>query len=238
MEKVAISLSAMTSIWGWGGLRGPREVAKHESRIEWEKTVFEAAGVDTEVLQKYLSALFGIGSKYAAKEKIVACLMSFRKMVDAFEAGLAKPRQFSNATLTWTISGLLSSDLLTDEKREVLKDFLGNSMILKEIADVLNMRLAALCSWSWGSSVPIEQRLKIQGVYNIHMREDLLQAIFLQFIGIKWSVFFKEAFSHFRTAKGAWKSNREEIPSLAKKRLDYYLGDLDSSSSSPSSKSS
>ncbi len=117
----------------------------------------------------------------------------------------------------------MSSDLLSDEKRSVLRDFLRNETLLGELADVLNMRMADLDSWSWGSGgVPVEQRRKISGTYNIHMREDLLQAIFLQHIGVKWGVFFRGVFEHFR--RETWKKIQAEIPRSERNRLGFYLG--------------
>ena len=54
------------------------------------------------------------------------------------------------------------------------------------------------------------------------MHEDLLQAIFLQFIGAEWSVFFKTALGRFR--RQAWKSNFKQISRIERKRREYYLG--------------
>lgn len=42
-----------------------------------------------------------------------------------------------------------------------------NSVVLAEIADVLNMGLGALDSWSWCDEVKLLQTRKISGVYNI-----------------------------------------------------------------------
>jgi hypothetical protein len=104
-----------------------------------------------------------------------------------------------------------------------LKDFLSNDVILGEIGDVLSMRLSALDRWSWGDHVPLEQRRKLNGSYGIHMHEDVLQAIFLHYIGVKWSVFFKAAFRRIRK-QSAWKSYRAEIPKTDLRRRDYFLG--------------
>ena len=57
----------------------------------------------------------------------------------------------------------------------------------------------------------------------MYIEEDLLQAIFLQFIGVKFSVFFKQAFTEFSNFDGAWASLRK-IPPMAKKRREYFLG--------------
>lgn len=60
--------------------------------------------------------------------------------------------------------------------------------ILTELCDILNMRMAALDRWTWGPQVLVEQRRKINGEFSIHFDPDLLQAIFLHYIGVQWYV--------------------------------------------------
>ncbi|RKK93794.1 hypothetical protein BFJ71_g9367 [Fusarium oxysporum] len=202
--------------------------AKLQSRMDWEDTVFQAADIDTKALNSYLDHLFRSNNK--DKKTMANSLKILRRSVSDHEASISTPNQFTVGSLKWIIPGLHSSDLLSNEKREVLKDFESNDMILKEIADVLNMRINALESWTWNSEtpVPVSMEKKISGVFNIHMHEDLLQAIFLQYIGVKWSVFFKRAFKGFRDS-GAWKSERQDIPRNDQRRLGYYLGPLSDS---------
>ncbi|KAI1738815.1 hypothetical protein F4680DRAFT_159743 [Xylaria scruposa] len=195
---------------------------KREARQGWEKVVFEPAGVDERALKAYLSHLFGLQDE--GKPAKAKALEQLRDKLGKFENTLAAPGQLNNITLTWVINGLLASELLTDERREVLRDFLGNPTILAEVSDVLNMRLASLSTWSWGESVHLEQHRKITGVYDVRMHEDVLQAIFLHYIGVKWSVFLKGAFRQFRKFDGAWKSSKRSIPQLDQKRREYYLG--------------
>ncbi|KAI1747424.1 hypothetical protein F4782DRAFT_521322 [Xylaria castorea] len=195
---------------------------KREARQGWEKVVFEPAGVDGTALKAYLLHLFGLQD--GGKPAQAKALEQLRDKLGRFENTMAAPRQLNSTTLTWVIDGLLASDLLTDERREVLRDFLGNPTILAEVADVLNMRLASLSTWSWGESVTLQQQRKITGVYNVLMHEDVLQAIFLHYIGVKWSVVLKGAFREFRKFDGAWKSSRRSIPQLDQKRREYYLG--------------
>lgn len=187
-----------------------------ESRAEWEKAVFEPFATDEQVIGRYLSSLFG-------KKESSKALNALRKNLETFENQLAAPVQFDHGVLRWTIKGLLSSDLLTDDKRAVLKDFNNNPTILSEVADVLNMRMAALDTWSWGDGVPLEQRKKLNGTYGIFMHEELLQAIFLQYIGVKWSVFLKGRVKAFAGTE-AWASPRVELPLTDKKRREYFLG--------------
>ena len=200
------------------------EVRKLESRAEWEKSVFEPFVVNTSALRAYLAGLFGTDGG-TEKEDISKAFKALKVSVEQFEAEMAKPRQLSKETLKWTIKGLISSDLLSDEKCAVLNDFLSNAAVLSEIADVLNMRMAALHDWSWGEQVLVEQRRRINGTYGIHLHADLLQAILLQFIGVKWAVFFKRPLRTFFEATVAGKTSKT-LPNIDKKRREYYLGPL------------
>lgn len=201
--------------------------ARLKSKEEWEGKAFKPANVDIDSLNAYFESVFELSTPVANqddKDRWEA-IQSLRKAVRSFEVDLSRPDQLDHFSLGWTIRGLMASDLLTNEKREVLKDFLGNPVILSEIADVLNLRLAALDSWKWGpDGVPVEQRRKISGIFSVHMQEDILQAIFLQYIGVKWSVFFREAFVSYRQADGAWTPLYTDIPELDKRRLEYYIG--------------
>jgi hypothetical protein len=203
---------------------GFEEIASREqleSRAEWERSVFEPFNTDPQAIISYLKALFG---ETGSKTQAYNALKKLRDDVRSFEEILAGPEQFNVDVLQWVIKGLTASDLLTDEKHAVLKDFSNSRVILSEVADVLNMRMTALDTWTWGGDVPIEQRRTISGSHNIFMHEDLLQALFLHFIGVKWSVFFKEAFTAFSDFTGAWTSLQKDITELDQKRRDYFLG--------------
>ena len=197
-------------------LPGAKKLA---ARAEWEKNVFEPAQVDVQSLEAYLNRLFIEDNKEGA-----AAIRELRKKVESFESNLDNASQFNIYNLRTTIKGLQSSDLLSNEKREALRDFLSNDVILTEIADILNVRMAALDRWTWGDYVSLEQRRKLNGAFSIQFDADLLQAIFLHYIGNKFSVFFKSAFVGIHTHR-AWKSGHAEVPKKDRLRRSYFLGD-------------
>lgn len=193
-----------------------------EARERFETSVFTPANVNEGDIKQYLDDLFSDEEGSVGRNTSKA-LADLRESAQKFEVKLAQPNQFNINTVARSIKGLLKGDLFTGEKRTVLKDFQTNSTIRQEIADVLNMRMSALSTWSWGKDgVPIEQRRKLNGSFDIFMHEDLLQAIFLQFLGVQWSVFFKKEFGEFRY--DAWKSNFKQISRIERKRREYYLG--------------
>ncbi|CAD6446505.1 8684e763-baad-4724-804e-1bb95811db89 [Sclerotinia trifoliorum] len=196
-------------------------VARTEGRANWEKLVFEPFETDRTAIKSYLSSLFGLDGK---NEQAKKALDALRKQVAAFGNDLSSLGQFNPAVLRWTINGLISSGLLSDEKRAALKDFLASPVILAEVADVLNMRLASIDTWEWNTDLAVEQRRHLNGTHHMFIDEDLLEAIFLQYIGVKWSVFFKKAFTDFSNFDGAWLKLNKPIPFIDLTKRDYYIG--------------
>lgn len=191
--------------------------ARLEAKQNWEKHVFEAASVDTLAIRQFLDQLF---EKKAERKALDA----IRQSVTNVESMLTTPQQFTSYTLKWTIKGLLSSDLLDNEKRQVLRDFQSNEVILTELADVLNMRMAALETWTWGEEVPVEARRQMNGRYNIYMHEDLLQAIFLQYIGVQWSVHLKQILRNFQSDKDVSEYGIQRRTPIEEQRWEWYTG--------------
>jgi hypothetical protein len=105
-------------------------VARDASRAEWEELVFEPYQTDEAAIAEYLRKLFGKNGK---NKQAVKALEALRKEVEAFEIHLSSPGQFNESVLRWTIKGLLNSNLLSEEKNAVLKDFLASSVILRYV---------------------------------------------------------------------------------------------------------
>jgi hypothetical protein len=192
---------------------------KLQAQKEWERLAFQSDNIDTSQIQEHLEEWFD-----ASDEHCASAMEELRGKVRDFESQMASPSQFNITTLHWSIEGLIKSDLLSDEKREVIGEFLNSKVILSEIADVLNMRLEAIDSWSWDDHVRVEQRRKLNGRFSAQMDEDLLTAILLYYVGTKWSVFFKAAFREILQNDNVWKSSRTGITKLDRMRQSYYLG--------------
>ena len=158
---------------------------KLQSRADWEGAVFSAKVTDQEAIEEYLQKLI---TSTGEDGQAMKAIRELRRSVASFEEQLSAPGQFNEHTLRWTIKGLLGSQLLGNEERAVLKDFLSNPVILNEVSDVLNLRMASLSTWSWGDQIQVEQRRRLNGSYRILLSEPLLQALLLQYIGVKWSV--------------------------------------------------
>ncbi|KAI4272982.1 MAG: hypothetical protein LQ337_004941 [Flavoplaca oasis] len=188
-------------------------------REMFESYVFTPLDVDTAAISYHLDGLFD--SEDAAK-----ALKDLRKEVGDISSNLTNfSDPFDPILLGWCIKGLLKNDLLTEHKKTLLAEFLQNKVVLAEIADVLNMRYASLESWTWGDEgISVEPRKQLNGKYRVMMDEDILQAIFLHYVGLSWSVQMKAALRMVVWNKKVWKMPEPPMTRDEKNRRQYFLG--------------
>src|ERR1700722_19694720 len=115
-----------------------------EQKEKFNSIVFEAKKVDTKAIRAYLTDLF---SDVAARKLIE----DIHKDMEEFCSYLEwKP--ITADDVRWTIRSLLASDLMEEDKLEILREFQDNNLALDELASVLNMRLGSLTTWKWPES--------------------------------------------------------------------------------------
>lgn len=137
----------------------------HQLSEKFESVVFTPGDVDVEQIQEMLQTLF-------ATEDAAKALGTLRQRISEFGYHLAdEPKPFTRDVLQWCIRGLLQSDLLSDQKKNALDDFLKDKVVLAEIGDVLNMRFVDLQNWSWDADdgIPVEPRRQLNGKYRVVM---------------------------------------------------------------------
>lgn len=215
------------------GIGGSFEVVedRQKQRLQelcdkFERVVFEPLdSVDEQQIERYLQTLFD--SDDASK-----ALKSLKRRLDYSGKSLInKKAPFDEETLKWCITGLLAEDLLSDEKQAILRDFLENKVVMSEICDVLNMRYTDFENWEWQAGeegIPVLPRQQLNGKYRIWMDEDVLQAIFIHYVGIVCCVDTKRELAWFLSP---WNDYRkvwtwEAGPKMSKAdklRRTYYL---------------
>ncbi len=193
----------------------------HEQREMWESLVFDMdSKSDPAAIEAYLGKLFGSTSKSSKLSKTP--LETMRESIKSFHPGI-----LTVDGLEVCITAMLKTDLLSKAKRTALGDFRNNPMILREMADVLNLQLDALDSWSWGDEpINVEVRRSLNGKYRVYMDEEIIQALLLHFIGMRWAVSLKDAFNAFFHS-GAWQhSTRDPMDRCARLRRQSYGLDI------------
>ncbi|KAL8835405.1 MAG: hypothetical protein Q9170_003333 [Blastenia crenularia] len=193
--------------------------SKSAFRSKWESYVFNALDTDQHAINAWLGRLF-------RKDEFTArALGIFRKIIAKFEKSLLSTKEhFTELTMNWCVEGLLRSDLLTDDKRAVLAAINQDSDALTDLRDDLNMRMSTLDRWAWPEEgVPAETRRQVGTKYRIFHDEDIMDALLLRYIGVKWSVKISKTLTAFSEA--TWLS--PTITSLSKKeqeRREHYFG--------------
>lgn len=117
-----------------------KEMKAHKE--EWESYVFQALQTNQEGITSYLEVLF------CSTRETRASVEKLRKGVSQFEETLTVSNQINEAEMKWCVEGLLRSDLLNEKKKTALTDISNHKESLSELADVLNMRLSSIDTWS------------------------------------------------------------------------------------------
>jgi hypothetical protein len=188
---------------------------------QFEAVVFEPRETNEQDIHAFLEDLFfGDEGKRA--------LTKLRSLVkDRCETIWTTEEPFNPISLSNCIKGLLTQELLSDGKRAMLKDFLDNEVAMTEIADVLNMRYAALKNWDWHAGekgIPVLPRQQTNGKYRVWVDEDVLETIFAEFIALKFCSALKHLLTYVITRYKIW--NFSPGPQKTERdilRRRYYL---------------
>ncbi|KAL7621039.1 hypothetical protein AAE478_008351 [Parahypoxylon ruwenzoriense] len=192
---------------------------------KFERMVFEPLETDELEIDLYLRDLFEGDNAGKALEEL-------RKTIGRAGENLVKvTAPFNETKLNQCISGLMVEDLLSDEKQALLRSLLENRAVLREMVDVLNMRFAEFENWGWQAGeqgIPVLPRQQLNGKYRIWMDEDVLQAIFIHYVGMQCCVDLKEALCEFVSrseSEYVWNwQTKPKISEADEFRRRYYLG--------------
>ncbi|TDZ22497.1 hypothetical protein Cob_v004461 [Colletotrichum orbiculare MAFF 240422] len=189
----------------------------HQQRRTWEDYVFTAKDTDGDAIKDYLEELFR-GSKDTRR-----AFKDLKKGIKRVQKSWDDATHFDKDSLTDTIRALLRTNVLSNRKRTVLNDFLHNPVVLSEIADVLNMRMQTRKSWAWDEASIVDQQRQLNGRYRFYPDEDLLHAIFIHRIGMKWSVEMRGLLVDFFAMQGVEKDASSPMTKQEARRRRYFL---------------
>ena len=193
----------------------------HEQRAQWEELVFSESSVNEAQLRSYLTSLYESSKKVSIPFEEMK-----RKIKEACNQIEYGSRLFDSDSLKLAIKGVIATDLLSEDKIAILKTFLNNKEVLSEVADVLNMRVASLDTWEWSTmnaAITVVQRRQLNGKYRVFADEDILDAILIHAIGMKFAVSLRGAFSSLFNSH-AWERQRPNlITKNDRERREYFL---------------
>lgn len=189
-------------------------------RDKFEAVIFTPLETDEVEIDNYLTDLFATDTGTRGLERLR------REVRGHGEDAFKKTDPFDQTSIKWCIRGLLKEDLLREDKRVILQDFLQDEVALGEICDVLNMKYKDLKNWSWDAGdggMPVEPRRQLNGKYRVMMDEDVLQAMLVHYIGVTWSVALKRTLSSVVRYTSIWKHGMR-VPQEEMDKRRYYLG--------------
>ncbi|KAF9890341.1 hypothetical protein FE257_006007 [Aspergillus nanangensis] len=187
---------------------------------QFEEVVFTPQETNKDAIKQFLDGLF-------PDEDGKGNLKWLREQVKTTSTALLEETPFDIETTTVTIRGLLTEDILSEEKQGVLKSLLQNKVALREINDVLNLRWNDLDNWDWyaDDGIPVLPRQQLNGKYRIWMDEDVLQLIFVQYIGMRLCILLKRVLQQFIMRKSAWNwAVGPQLTDQDQERRSYYTG--------------
>ncbi|KAK5660818.1 hypothetical protein OQA88_12187 [Cercophora sp. LCS_1] len=164
---------------------------------KFESVVFKPLETSDAEIKKFLDDLFTDEESQKALEKLR------ESVAEASKELWSETAPFNDESLTSCIKGLLTEDILSDEKQAILRDFLESEVAKAEIADVLNMRYSDLKQWHWDAGkdgIRVMPRAGLNGKYRIWADDDILQMIFVQYIGIKLCNIIKPTLKKFMSS--------------------------------------
>ncbi|KAJ7477141.1 hypothetical protein B0H11DRAFT_1291984 [Mycena galericulata] len=182
---------------------GRVEMFEQQERLK--SIIFESKVVDMTALVSYLDGLFSDSTSAEVLDNMRRGMREFGEDLES--------RVITGDDMRWVIRSLLASDLMVEEKRNTLREFTQNSTVLDELATVMTMRLGSLEAWSWPKQgVQVDMRRHLNGKYRAFTDPDVIDALFVHYIGIMWQVKFKQDCLDIFSSK-AWK---QEFPPFSR----------------------
>lgn len=135
-------------------------------REKFEALVFTPLETNEIEIENYLASLFEGDNGAKALERLRSKTQNTGKL------SFKTVEPFDETSLRWCLKGLLANDLLSDEKKSILQEFLKDEVARGEICDVLNMKYRDIKNWTWDAGdegMLVEPRKQLNGKYRIMM---------------------------------------------------------------------
>lgn len=203
------------------GATKPVPASLKEQREEFDRIVFSQSDTNEGSITEYLDELFESAPKRDIeylRESMTTFCNSFLPDIDGSVTSIS-PRDISS-----TIRNLISSGLMDNENIKTLRQFLESDNICREIADVLNAKLASISTWKWPEEgLTAVMRRELNGKYRVYVHADLLDSIFTQYIGTLWSWKLRGFLCEFAQSR-AWRKGISQR--IDKNFINYYYGGI------------
>ncbi|KXS22426.1 hypothetical protein M427DRAFT_40308 [Gonapodya prolifera JEL478] len=132
-------------------------------------------------------------------------LATLRNSVASFFRNEAKSKVDSRELETSANAILGNNDLVGRQQRAVLQDIIDSDEIRNEYSGCITILLDRFSEWDWKRSDPKRMRVirSRAGKHRAFLNEDVITALLLQIVGIRWSVSFHKSLETFWNSMSA-----------------------------------
>lgn len=159
------------------------------TKNQLESIIFNRPELGLERWQDFLrNKLF---AHFETDSKLLEAMKNFQSSTDEYAKRLLKEK-VTSSDIRVAIQSLLDTTGLDGCRKRLLAKLKSDDNAVNEFASSLNLLIPDLADWHWPTAgVRGVFRRTIAGKYRCFYEEDFLTAIFLEHIGLKWSVHFK-----------------------------------------------
>lgn len=148
-------------------------------------------------------------------------IVQIRECVSTFCQSFPQIYDANPDELKLCLEGLIAEDLLGPQKAAIFSDLKNNEVAIREASTLIKSLIDKFGEWTWPEPVHVDFRRNIAGRYRAYMDEDVITALFLQYIGARWSIYLKEQFKTLYSSK-IWIRGTGSIGDLYLKENSSY----------------
>ncbi|KAH7397015.1 hypothetical protein DE146DRAFT_658429 [Phaeosphaeria sp. MPI-PUGE-AT-0046c] len=184
---------------------------------EFEKETFATDDVDVEDIETYLTRL-------ASDQGDSSSLAFLRQDMKEFaEEAMSDGMEIGQDFLMWCIADLLKNDLISDDKKRVLSDYLQSPIALKELASIIGAK--SIRHWNYKNAeagLPVTIRQDAEGKPRVAIEESMIDMLFLHCAGIGFAMKLKSCLNRYIGCSKSFQPPYLEVEESTKR--DFFLG--------------
>ncbi|OAL06282.1 hypothetical protein IQ06DRAFT_290270 [Phaeosphaeriaceae sp. SRC1lsM3a] len=184
---------------------------------KFEKETFATDDVDVATIEAYLTRLASDLGDSTLLTKLHEDVREFAE--EALSDGMEIGQDF----MMWCVADLLKNDLISEEKKRILSDYLQSPIALKELASIINAKSLRL--WDYKNAeagLLVTVRQDAQGTPRVAIEEGIIDMLLLHCVGIGFSMKLKSCLDSYVGCSESFKSLYLQVEERVKR--DFFLG--------------
>lgn len=143
---------------------------------KFEKEAFATDDVEIDAIEAYMG---GLGVQLSLREQ----------EIDAGEESIPEDMEIGQDFMMWCVADLLRNDLISEDKKRTLSEYLQSPIALKELTSIINAKPMRL--WNYKDAekgLPVTIRQDAKGQPCVVIEEGIVDMLFLHCVGIGFAM--------------------------------------------------